>query len=82
MESLALHTDAPTVHLEYNTSCIYLIEAKIVTPRVKHVDIPVCFLQEQFDYGLFILKYEKSSVVLADMCTKSCSDPIISWSNK
>ena len=49
MEDLALYTGAPKVHWEDNTSCISVVEAKIVTPRVKHIDIPVCFLQEQFD---------------------------------
>ena len=46
MEALALHTGALTVHWEDNTSCIYVFEAKIVTPRVKHIDIPVYFIQE------------------------------------
>ena len=46
MESLALHTVAPTVHWEDNTSYIYVVEAKIVAPRVKQIDIHVCFLQE------------------------------------
>ena len=82
MESLALYTGAPTVHWEDNTSCISVVEAKIVTPRVKHIDIPVCFLQEKFDNGLFLPKYEKSSVMPADICTKPCSGPIISRSTK
>ena len=38
MEALALHTGAPTVHWEDNTSCISVVEAKIVTPIVKHID--------------------------------------------
>ena len=46
MEALALHTGELTAHWEDNTSCIYFFEAKIVTPRVKHIDIPVCFIQE------------------------------------
>ena len=69
MKALALHTGAPTVHWEDNTSFISVLEAKIVTPRVKHIDIPVCFLQEKFDNSLFLPKYEKSSVMPADMCT-------------
>ena len=56
MEALALYTGATTVHCEDNTSCIYVVESKRVTPRVKHIDIPVCFLQEQFDNGLFLPK--------------------------
>ena len=63
MKDLALHTGAPTLHWEDNISFIYVVEAKIVTLRVKHVDIIVCFLQEQFDNGLFIPKYGKSSVM-------------------
>ena len=82
MEALALYTGAPTVHWEDNTSCISVVEAKRVTPQVKHIDIPVCFLQEQFDNGLFLPKYENSSVMTADMCTKPCSGPIISRSTK
>ena len=41
MESLALHTGSPTVYLEQDISCIYVVEDKIVTPRVKHIEIPV-----------------------------------------
>ena len=46
MEALAIHTWAPIVYWEDNTSCISIVESKGVTYRVKHVDTPVCFLQE------------------------------------
>ena len=82
MQNLALHTGASTVHWEDNTSCIYVVGAKIVTPRVKRIDITVYFLQEQFDNGVFLPKYEKSSVIPENMCTKPCPGPIISQSNK
>ena len=64
------------------TSWIYVVENKIFNPRIKQIDIPVCFLQDQFYNGIFIPKCEKSSVMTADMCTKPCSGPIISRSNK
>ena len=82
MEDLSLHTDAHTVHWEDKISCISDVGAKIGTPRVKHIDIPVWFIQEQFYNGLFIRTYEKYSVMPAYMCTKLCSDPISSQSNK
>ena len=41
MEALEHHTVAPTVYWEDNTRCISVIEDKIVTTRVKHIDIPV-----------------------------------------
>ena len=65
-------TGVPTVHWEYNKSCSYVVEAKIVTPRVKQIYIPVYFLQEQFDDNLFIPKYENSSVMPEDRCIKPC----------
>ena len=79
---LALYTGAPTLHWEDNTSFISFFEAKIVTPRVKHIEFPVFFLIENFDNGIFVPKYENSSVMPAGMCTKPCSGPIISWRNK
>ena len=82
MEALAFHTGEPTVHWEDRTSYISFVEAKIVTTRVKHIDIPVCFLQEQFDDSLFLPKYESSIVMMADICTKLCSGPIIICSTK
>ena len=82
MEAFALHNGAPTVHCEDKTIFISFVLAQIVTPRVKHIDIPVYFLQNQFDNGLFIPKYGKSSVMPADMCTKPCSGPITSRSTK
>ena len=82
MDALSLHSASPTVHWEGNTIWISFVEAKIVTPRVKHVDVPVWFLQEQFDNGIFIPNYEKSSIMPAYMCTKTCSVTIISRSTK
>ena len=44
---------------------------------VKHVEITVNSLQEHFDNGVFVPKYEKYSVIPEDMYTKPCSVPII-----
>ena len=82
MEALAHRTGAPTEHWEDITSCIYVFGAERVTSRVKHIDILVCFLQDQFDNDIFIPKYENSSFMTADMCTKPFSYPIISCSTK
>ena len=45
MEALALQNGAPIVHWEENTSFVSIVEAKTLTPIVKHIDIPVCFMQ-------------------------------------
>ena len=82
MEALSLHTGSPTLYWEDNPNYITIVEYKIVTPGVKHINIPVCFLQEIFDNGIFVPKYDNYSVVPEDMCTKPFSGPIISYSNK
>ena len=82
MEALALHTGAPIVHREDNTSYISVFEAMRVITMVKHIGVLVCFIQDQFDNFLFIPKYEESSVMPEDMCTKPFSGPIIGWGTK
>ena len=79
MEALTIYNGSPTVHWQDKISCIYVVGYKIVNPRVKHMYITVYFLQENFDNGLFIPKYEKYSVMLEDMCTKLCSGPNYNW---
>ena len=46
MGALTLHTGAPTVYWEDKTCCVYFVGPQRVIPRVKHIEIPVCFLQE------------------------------------
>ena len=60
MEVLGLHTVAPTVHWEDNTSCIYFVEAKRVTPIVKHIGIPVYFPQEKFTMVSFFQNMKRT----------------------
>ena len=82
MKVLSLHTGAHTVQWEYNTCFIAVVGAKRVTPRLKHIYIPVCYVQEQFDNVLFLQKYDNSIVMPSDVCTKPCSGPIIIRSTK
>ena len=70
MKALEIHNSGPTLYWEDSTSCISMVEDEIVTPRVKHIDIPIFFLQEQFDNGIFVPKYDKSIVITEDMCTQ------------
>ena len=72
MEAVALHTGAVILHWEDNTSFISVVEAKIGTPIVKHIYIPLFFILDKFDNGLFLPKYEKSGVMPVDMYTKPC----------
>ena len=82
MEKLVLHTNAPVVHWKDNKIWVSIVEPKRVTHRVNYIYFPVFFLQENVDYGIFVPKYEMSSVIPEDMCTKPCLYPIISRSTQ
>ena len=41
MKELALYIGAPTVYWDDNQSCVYIVEGKTFTLRVKNIDIPV-----------------------------------------
>lgn len=71
MEALEIHTGSPTVHWENNTRFISIVTFKIVAPIFKHIDIPVCFIQEQYDNDIFITEYEKSVIMPSYMCNKT-----------
>ena len=54
VEALVLHNGAPKF-IGNTTQIVSLFLTKIVNLRVKNV-VPVWFIQEQFDNGLFIQK--------------------------
>ena len=74
------------VHQQYisniTQALFLLLNQKIVIPIVEHISICVCFLLEIFGSGNFVPKYDNSSIMPADMCTKSCSVPIINRGTK
>ena len=69
MDSLALHTWEPIVHWEDNINFISVVDSKRVTTRVKHINIPDSFIQDQYENGLYIPKYDKYNIIPDDMCT-------------
>ena len=81
MKFLELYTVAPTVHWEYNTSCISVVEAKRVTTRVDTLKITSIFYKNNTNL-FFVPKYEKCSVITADIFTKTYSGLIISRNTK
>ena len=70
MEALVLHTGAPKVHWEYNTSCSYIVEAKRFIPTVKHIAIPAYFLQ-YFLTMLFLFQNIRIIVSYQQICASN-----------
>ena len=67
MKTLALHTVSPTLHWEDNTSCISVVESKIVTPIFKNMGITVCFIQEK---GAMVYLFQNMRSLLS--CYQIC----------
>ena len=63
MESFGLPTGATTIHREGNIYIFTIVEVTRVNPRVKHIDIFVCFLQEKYKNSIFTPKYEKTTII-------------------
>ena len=82
MEALALHTGAPKVHWEDNFFIFLLLRLKELLLELNTLIFQSIFYKINLTNGLFLPKYEKSSVMPADVCTKSCSGPIIIRSTK
>ena len=78
MEALELHTVAPTLDWEDTTSCLYVVEAKIVTPIVKHIDIPV-FLYNSNLTMVSLFQNMRSLVSLRQICAPNHAQVQLSY---
>ena len=54
MEDLAIHTGSPTVHWSDNKSCIYVVEAKRVTPIILKNRYSCLFYTRKMDNYSFV----------------------------
>ena len=82
--SIGLPIGDPTPHYEDNTMVINIAHAHRVTPRLKHMDLPVCYIHNEYRLGTFTTSYRESRFMLPDFITKAHSVPsllhILSWS--
>ena len=67
----------PTPLFEDNKGTLDLIEAGRLTPRLKHIDIPLCYLHEKFKSGEYIVIECSTHLMLADGLNKALSGPTI-----
>ena len=82
MEALALYICAIAVHWEDITRCIYVVEDEKVTPRVLKSILMSIFYKKLLTNVLCVPKYDTSTVIMEDICTKPCSGTIISFITK
>ena len=70
---LGFPTSPPTPVHEDNKGTCDLIEAGRQTPRIKHVDIPLCYLHQKYKSGEFTIHQCSTHLMLADGLNKALS---------
>ena len=66
---------SPTKEHEDNKSVVYTAQSCRITPRLRHVGTPLCYLNYEHRNGTFTTKSISSRIQFANMGTKSESGP-------
>ena len=67
----------PTIIFEDNKGTSDIVRAGRLTPRVKHIDIPLCYIHEQNAIKSFDIAECPSHLMLADGLNKALTGPVI-----
>ena len=67
----------PTTIFEDNQGTSDIVHAGRLTPRVKHIDIPLCFIHDHHKQGSFDVKRCHTTLMLADGLNKALAGPVI-----
>ena len=60
----------PTHIYEDSQPCIDVLEAKTVTSQVKHIAVPIHFIHDQIQNGIFVMRKIGTNLNLCDSGTK------------
>ena len=74
---LGFPISTPTPVYEDNKGTYDLIQAGRQTPRIKHVDIPLCYLHQKYKSGEFSIHQCSTHLMLADGLNKALSGPTL-----
>ena len=75
LQSIGVPIGDPTPHYEENEAVIHVAQAHRVTPHLKHLDLPVCYIHNEHRLGTFTAKYRESRFMIPDFMTKPHSGP-------
>jgi len=67
----------PTTIFEDNQGTSDIVHAGRLTPRVKHIDIPLCYIHDHHKQGSFTVKRCHTTLMLADGLNKALAGPVI-----
>lgn len=74
---LGFPNPCPTPMFEDNKGTFDLIEAGRLTPRSKHIDVPLCYVYEKYKSGEFIVSECSMHLMLADGLNKALPGPTL-----
>jgi len=77
LRHLGFPEQAPTTIFEDNQGTSDIVNAGRLTPRVKHIDIPLCFIHDHHKQGSFEVKRCHTTLMLADGLNKALAGPVI-----
>jgi len=77
LQHLGFPEKGPTTIFEDNQGTSDIVNAGRLTPRVKHIDIPLCFIHDHHKQGSFDVKRCHTTLMLADGLNKALAGPVI-----
>ena len=77
LRHLGFPEQTPTTIFEDNQGTSDIVNAGRLTPRVKHIDIPLCFIHDHHKQGSFDVKRCHTTLMLADGLNKALAGPVI-----
>ena len=75
LTSIGMPTSKPTKAYEDNGAVVYSVLSHRITPRLRHVGIPICYLHHEHGNGLFEATSIPYRIQFANTCTKPESGP-------
>ena len=70
MEYLGIVQSEPTPLYKDNTAVIALVKANKITNHLRYIDIPLCYMHNEYNLQTFTIGYYKSKVMLSNFLTK------------
>ena len=77
LRSVCMLDGEPTITHTDNKSTMDIVQAQKITPRIKHIDLPIRFLQQHCLLGNVRLVHDPSRLMMVDFISKAVSGPTL-----
>ena len=77
LRHLGFPIPSPTIIFEDNKGTTDIVNAGRLTPRVKHIDVPLCYIHHEHIFGTFDIATCSTHLIFADGLNKALPGPTI-----